>query len=172
MLTGLLRKKMFHVRQTQPDDVPQMLQEYRKYLDTGISEDRIRFLVSNFPSYCIIHESGNIIGFTYCGRSTPDILELCNIFVAQSYQCMGLGTELLKRTLLGAKEAGYLAVILSNSRLYHTKTKKPDPTNFYLRLGFSEVFSTTGSKIFAAHLYEIESINSSLGKAYDCLIEA
>ena len=108
--------------------------------------ERLKKLFGEYPATVAVL-NGDIIGFVYSGRFAPDVLELMNIFVDQSYRNKHLGGRLLAHFEEKAFN-GYKGIILVNSALYHANEEKKSAKSFYLRNNYKLLMSTTDSFVF------------------------
>ncbi|PCI46124.1 MAG: hypothetical protein COB49_09045 [Alphaproteobacteria bacterium] len=135
------------LRNLSPNDVEEMRSIYLLYLDTGLPEERLRYLVKKHPAVCAV-EDGQMIGFCYTNIFAPDIICIANIFVSEHYRNNGIGEKLLNSVLRQAKKEKFVSAILSNSVLYETKLEKKNPGKFYIKLGFEILYQTPNTIVY------------------------
>jgi N-acetylglutamate synthase-like GNAT family acetyltransferase len=129
-----------------PEDIPEIDGLYHPYSSRHINVPRVTEALETYPSVAAI-ESGRIVGFAYCFRFAPDILELANIYVDSQARAAGLGSRMLDFMLSQISDA-VEAVIAVNSDLYPVNSKKKRPDTFYLRNGFIILASTRDSTVY------------------------
>lgn len=105
----------------------------------------LRASLRDYPA-AVAEHNDTLVGFVFCGRFAPDILEVRNLLVATQHRSTGLGARLLQHIETRAS-TGWNAVILSNSDAYQTPGKRP-ATAFYLRNGYTNVWSTPTTRVF------------------------
>lgn len=128
------------------DDFGALNDIYRPYSGRDIAAKRVAEALSLYPSVAATR-GGRILGFCYCFRFAPDIIELANIFVARAHRQDGLGSKILRR-LLDQICDPIQAIVAVNSALNETTEEKSSPDNFYLRNGFSIVAATEKSTVY------------------------
>jgi ribosomal protein S18 acetylase RimI-like enzyme len=106
----------------------------------------------------VAKEKNKIVGFVYSNPFAPEILELWNIYVHGNYRLQNIGSTLTKKLEEAAFDKGYKAIILTNSDAYETKSDKKPATDFYLQLGYSEIFRTASTRIFIKHILNKQEI--------------
>jgi len=136
---------MIEVRKTTGGDIECISMMFEQ--STGrLPSNNMPEYISKYPSVVAIVD-GELIGFCYSKPFAPDILELMNIFVAESHRGEGLGKKIIKEfESISFKEFG--SVILVNSTLYPSKETKRLATKFYLECGYREIMATSNSKVF------------------------
>lgn len=134
------------LRTIRADDIEELNALYRSYSGRDIAATRVREAIADYPSVAATR-SGEIVGFCYCFRFAPDIIELANIFVSKQYRSGRLGSAMLTHLLqeIGEPIRGVIAV---NSSLNEIREQKASPDSFYLRNGFSIIASTENSTIY------------------------
>lgn len=101
--------------------------------------------IETYPS-AIARTQDTLVGFAYTKRFAPDILEIENIYVAASYRNKTVGHALLQ--LIESEASNhYKGLIPINSSLYVRPA-----TAFYIKNGYSLVFQTGDSNVFAKNL--------------------
>src|SRR5688500_14284830 len=86
------------LRKIDPEDIAKLKEIYRNYSGRDIAARRVEEAISGYPSVAALR-AGEMVGFCYCFRFAPDIVELANIFVARAYRQSGLGSIMLKHLL-------------------------------------------------------------------------
>lgn len=129
-----------------PADLLAIEQLYFPYSGRHINVPRITEALENYPSV-VAYRDDVLLGFSYCFRFAPDIVELANIFVRNDTRSSGLGTEMLQFVLSRIIDP-FRAIIAVNSDLYSTSEEKRRPDSFYLKNGFRIMASTGPSKVF------------------------
>lgn len=140
-------QSMLEIRTIVSEDLDELSEMYKVYSGTGLRMEMVRQSIKQFPSSVALAQ-GNFVGFAYCLRLAPDVLELANIYVTAAHQGQGrVGLALLNHIIETASDR-WAAVIAANSFLKITMVEKRDPTSFYARNGFAVIAQTEHTKIF------------------------
>ena len=133
------------------EDALSIASEYWRHQASNYHLEKVKSALRNYPSK-IAEKEGSLIGFVYCRKFAPDILEIDNLFVNEEFRDRGLGSSLLAE-LESQAGGNYSGLILTNSSLYNNPVvDKRDPSSLYGRHGFKLVFSTKNSRVFAKGL--------------------
>ena len=140
---------MVTLRAGAPSDAERLSAMIARELEREISADSIRPRLVDHPSR--VAENGEeIVGFVYCQRFAPDLLEVANVLVTRSQRDRGLGSRLLT-TLEEAVTPEIGGLVLVNSDLSRGPGgRRPDA--LYVRCGYRLVFETAVSRVFAKRL--------------------
>ena len=149
--------ELFYVREGYSKDASQIVDEYWRHEASTEHLTKVEAALTNMPSaVAVINEK--IVGFAYCQKFAPDILEIDNLFVNELHRNRHIGSLLLKRIELAASEY-FSGLILVNSDLYQNPVvNKQNPANFYLRHGFQLVMDTSASRVFLKAINKDEGI--------------
>lgn len=139
---------MTTIRPANIDDIPVMVKLYEEVLKRPANPSYIQTSIENYPVFVAEHKE--MLGFVYCRKFSPDILEVANILLLSESRGLGIGELLMKAVEEAA--TSYEAIILVNSSLYTEASDKRDPKNFYTKCGFNIILETNGSKVFAKHI--------------------
>lgn len=112
-------------------------------------QPRAAGLIDTFPSLIAQRPDGSILGFVYCNRFAPDILEVYNIFVCEPARGQGLGSRLIRRLEVEAHAAGWGGLVLINSVLYPNKLPGSLVSGFYEQLGYRRALDTGESVVWS-----------------------
>jgi GNAT superfamily N-acetyltransferase len=105
--------------------------------------------VEYYPS-AVALQDGKALGFIYCQRFAPDILEIANLLVAGDSRGMGVGSGLLAKVETLA-DTEWASLILVHSLLYPHPPRR-SPAAFYGRHGFAAIHRTAASTVYAKAL--------------------
>ena len=131
-------------------DVENIIRLYQDGSGRELKARRLTGYVESLPS-AVAYNSERIIGFAFCTPFAPDIVELGNIFVADSFRNQGVGAKLLK--LVESRVAmRFHSIVLCNSMHYRGIPNKRPATQFYLRQGYQQIWSTGATICFAKQL--------------------
>lgn len=117
--------------------------------------ERIARRLEALPSVVAI-EGGELVAFIHCRRMAPDIVELSNMVVAARLRRRGLGRAMVTMLERALADQGFRAAVFVNSRLHVGTTDERAATAraFWLARGYTIVFATAGSAVFAKVLTE------------------
>ena len=139
------------IRDALPIDGPSIAQEYWRHQTTTNHIEIVTQALGTLLSK-VAEIDGNMVGFVYCRKFAPDILEIDNLFVNEEFRNRRIGSTLLQAIEDEAVKQ-FSGLILINSDLYgNPVVDKNDPATFYLRHGFDLVFTTAESRVFAKQL--------------------
>lgn len=136
----------YAIRKGNTNDLPAIITLFKEQLLRDPNEQLITDALRSYPSV-VVHHHNEIVGFAYCGYMAPDLLELMNITVHTKHRASGVGSLMLQN-LHAQAVSNYAAIMLTNSVLYTTDSKKRAATNFYLRNGYELVASTGSTNMF------------------------
>ena len=131
-------------------DISSVVKLFAQRTQRSLDTDRLEKNLSFLPS-CVAEKDGQIVGFCYCYRFAPDIIELANIYVQVDHRNKGLGKSL--RDYI-AREAApkFNALIAVNSQLHESLELVKRPTNFYIENGFHVLYKNKNTTIFIRDL--------------------
>lgn len=138
------------VRVLVAEDVEHILSIYARYTAKTIDLDRLQRSIGLLPGV-VAERDGQIVGFAYCYRFAPDILELANIHVARERRDRHVGGLLLEAIVRSASEHAN-AIIAVNSLLNESAEEKRRPDSFYVSNGFSIIFQNAATSIYLREL--------------------
>lgn len=139
------------VRPMTTEDVEACMTLYATYSPNKLNLARIREAVAQYPA-CVALSEERIIGFCYCYRFAPDILEIANIFVGSNHRNKRVGERLLDYIVKEARSDAKAALIAVNSQLNPSHEPKASPTPFYIRNNFSVAYSNENTTIYIRSL--------------------
>lgn len=101
----------------------------------------------------LAESEGELVAFLYCRRFSPDIVELSNMVVASHVRRGGVGGRMVDMLEPQLGDLGYRAAIFVNCRLHigATDARAAAARAFWLHRGYTIVFSTHGSAVFAKY---------------------
>lgn len=134
------------LRKATASDINAMDALYHPYAGRHINRPRITEAVAEHPSVVAL-DASQLLGFSYCFRFAPDILELANIYIDKQVRSDGLGSRMVAY-LRQQLKPGIKAIIAVNSDLYAVRDGKRRPDNFYIRNGFRIVTTTNESTVY------------------------
>ncbi len=134
------------MRQGRASDAEAIVSVFREYGKKTLKVTKIRSNLRNYPSV-VACCGGNLVGFLYCLRFAPDILEIANIYISKEYRNRGVGNQLLEE-LMRDMPQDFRALIAVNSSLNKSVERKKRPTNFYLRSGFIVIFENSNTAVY------------------------
>lgn len=134
------------VRRMTERDIDSVVQLYKTYSPKPLDRERIAEVIRSYPSAVVVKD-GVIVGFCYCFRFAPDILEIANIFVAKSARDHKIGAQLVRAIIRQAKP-GIVGLIAVNSLLNPAHENKRSPTPFYRRNRFDVMYEGAHSTIY------------------------
>lgn len=138
------------LRTLRPADLAPVENLYRIYTASSIDATRFARDVGQLPSAGAFLDD-RLIGFAYCYRFAPDMLELANIHVAREARNHGLGGQLLQH-ILAACAPEHAAMIAVNSLARAAHESRRQPLNLYERHGFRVVHRTSQTTVFLRDL--------------------
>ena len=117
--------------------------------------ERIARRLEALPSVVAV-EGAELVAFIHCRRMAPDIVELSNMVVAAHLRRRGVGRAMVAMLETALAEHGFRAAVFVNSRLHLGTTDERATTAraFWLARGYTIVFATAGSAVFAKVLAE------------------
>jgi ribosomal protein S18 acetylase RimI-like enzyme len=128
------------------EDIRHIVKLYSEHSNSSISINRLNQLIQDYPSV-VVSRQDRIIGFAYCGRFAPDVLELMNIFVHKEFRYRGIGQKLILEIEKRVFHT-YKGIILVNSLLYEVKDVKKLAKTFYKRNGYHLLMTTGSTNIY------------------------
>ncbi len=134
----------YEYRDASKEDIQHIVKLYSKHSKSSISIERQ--LIQGYPSV-VVSRQDRMIGFAYCGRFAPDVLELMNIFVHKEFRSEGIGQKLILEIEKRVFHA-YKGIILVNSLLYEVKDEKKLAKTFYKRNGYHLLMTTGNTDIY------------------------
>ena len=127
-------------------DIPAIEELYYPYSHRHINVPRVSDALVNYPSVTAWNDQ-KLVGFLYCFRFSPDILELANIYIDQQTRHAGLGSKMI--TFLRSHLSEQIkAIIAVNSDLHPVTDLKRRPDSFYFKNGFRLLASTNNSVVY------------------------
>ena len=135
------------LRATTLNDIEQIVSLYCEYRENWRSLLDLEDVLVKYPSICAFSNE-NLVGFAYCQRFAPDILEVANIYVRQDIQSQGIGTQILQKIEKEAKDINYGAVILFNSEAHIDKVYYRSAEGFYIKNDYELISQTDKTRIF------------------------
>ena len=141
---------MIRFRPGQPEDAASIVSLFKEYRRKSLGVARVRRNLRDFPSVLACSD-GALVGFCYCLRFAPDILEIANIYVSKNHRNDGIG-ELLISELEARTDESVSAFIAVNSLRNQSLEKKIKPTNFYNRNGFRILYENSETTVYLKEL--------------------
>jgi ribosomal protein S18 acetylase RimI-like enzyme len=138
------------LRRAKSEDANAIVDLFREIADKELDVKKIAVCVEKYPSILVL-SGDTLVGFVYSSSFAPDILELLNIAVLESYRGFGIGSMMLNEVEKQASQQ-YRAVILVNSVLYPSKKPKKPASNFYIKNGYNIVHATGSTNVFIKSL--------------------
>ncbi len=102
-----------------------VLEEVKKGVILYRSDDEV---ANNIRSYTLAKDDKKVIGYVALHIHSPTLAEVRSLIVDESYQGKGIGKELVKKTVVEARELGI-------DKLFTLTYKK----EFFEKLGFREI---------------------------------
>lgn len=126
------------------DEVIKLYSQYRKNWKPSWS---LTERLDAYPALKVV-KNGQMIGFAYCYRFAPDIMELSQIYIDQKFRSKNIGTNLIDEIEKQISVAGYAGIIAVNSDTYEGKVDKKKPNNFYLNNDYTLITQTDKTRVF------------------------
>lgn len=134
------------VREGTTDDAEDIIALYLGESGFMIKHDRLIDYLGTLPS-AVARIGSGLVGFAFCVPCSRDIVEIGNILVKNGYRGSGLGRRLI--VVLEAAAFKFHSLIAINSMLYDTIPGKRSAANFYLRNGFTRLWTTGPTNVYA-----------------------
>lgn len=112
--------------------------------------EKIARRLEGLPSVVAIHH-GELVAFIHCRRMAPDVVELSNMVVAARLRRRGIGRAMVAMIEERLHAGGFRAAVFVNSRLHAgtTDERAAAARAFWLARGYTIVFATSGTAVFA-----------------------
>jgi ribosomal protein S18 acetylase RimI-like enzyme len=138
------------IRPANINDLDSIIRLYESELLRKANPVFIKTSIEMYPVFIAL-EGDELVGFVYCRKFSPDILEPANILVKKEFRSSGIGSRLLAE-VERVSAGSYQSLILVNSTLYKEDSEKRDASNFYLKNGYVVILETKGSTVFSKDL--------------------
>ena len=146
-----MNKMDFKIEKSSSDDVNEIINLYSKYRKNWKPSWSLKERLDEYPALKVV-QNEKMIGFAYCFKFAPDIMELSQIYIDQNFRSQNIGATLIGKLEKEVSIEGYVGMIAVNSDAYEGKADSKKPTNFYLNNGYALVAQTDKTTVFFKNL--------------------
>jgi GNAT superfamily N-acetyltransferase len=136
-----------------PEDGPGIIALITRENHRQTDPDRVRRRLAQLPSV-VVEREGDVMGFIYARRFSPDMVELSNMLIDSRLRRRGVGSRMVTMLEPELGRLGYRGAVFVNCRLHigASDQRSAAARAFWLRRGYRIVFATHGSVVFVKSL--------------------
>jgi len=125
--------------------------------------ERVRRRLEQLPS-AVVERNGELMGFIYARRFSPDMVELSNMLIDPQIRRRGVGGRMVGMLEPELARLGYRGAVFVNCRLHigATDQRSAAARAFWLRRGYRIVFATHGSVVFVKSFDRLPEVDPGL----------